>query len=92
MYDVSLKRKWDAYSLRQTIIIEKEKVAKAEKELEEFKEEAKIEKETNEQKILAAVKNLIQDPDFSNERIANTIEVSVDFVEKVRKSLISNID
>src|SRR5690606_20213668 len=43
MYDVSLKRKWDAYSLRQTFVIEKEKAAKAERELEKFKEEAKIE-------------------------------------------------
>ena len=41
MYDVSLKRKWDAESIRQTAIIERERA------IERAKQEAKQEAEYN---------------------------------------------
>lgn len=82
MYDVSLKRKWDAESIRETAIIEQERARQEglEKGLEKGLE----------RKSYEVVENLILKLELSDQQIAEVTEVSLDFVEKVRKELAKN--
>ncbi|MBE8719630.1 Rpn family recombination-promoting nuclease/putative transposase [Sphingobacterium pedocola] len=82
MYDVSLKRKWDAESIRETAIIEQERARK--EGLEQGIEQGMGTKNYE------IVKKLIVQHDWSDASIADFVEVSLDFVEKVRNELVKD--
>ncbi|MCT1526216.1 Rpn family recombination-promoting nuclease/putative transposase [Sphingobacterium hotanense] len=75
MYDVSLKRKWDAEAVRQYQV----------QQLEEARQEARQEGE--EKKSYEVVEKLLTAGKFTISEIANFATVSEDFVNKVRASL-----
>lgn len=87
MYDVSLKRKWDAASIRESALLEREKA----KELgrEEGREEGRKEgiEKGIEQGKQEVVENLLSTGKFTITEIANFASVSEDFVKKVQDSM-----
>lgn len=91
MYDISLRNKWDEYSIRETALINQEKaVQKGLKEgLQKGLQEGlqKGLQEGEERKSYEVVENLINKLGLSNEQIMDVAQVSLDFVKKVRAGL-----
>ena len=87
MYDVSLKRRWDEYNVRETA---------RQRGLEEGREEGReigreIGREEGLEKGKAEIaRNLITDFGFSDEQVAKAANVSADFVRKIRNEIEEN--
>lgn len=87
MYDVSLKRKWDAEAVRQ---YQEQQLSEAIQKGIETGIEQGIEKGIKrgaEEKSYVVVKNLINELKLTDDIIARVAGVSLDFVQKVRADL-----
>ncbi|MGE8430245.1 MAG: PD-(D/E)XK nuclease family transposase [Sphingobacterium sp.] len=91
MYNVSLKRKWDAEAVRQYQEQEHQKqlteaIQKAEKEAIDRGIKQGIE-QSIEAKSHDVIENLITELKLSDETIAQIVKVSIEFVKKIRTDL-----